>query len=188
MKLQISRPKASGFTIIELIVVVAVAALLLTVAAPSMREFIVKQRLKSVNAELVSDLQWVRSEAISRNLLLRVQFQETAAMTCYVAYIQAAGPLCDCTRPPGTNVCTGAYVELRTVQIPTSSDVQVKRTVGVGAIGFMPDGMMNVVAPYVLETSRVSLGSGKLQVTFNGTGRPGVCSPDASVVGVASCL
>lgn len=63
-----SRPRTPerGFTIIELVVVVAIAVVLLAVAAPGFRSLMASQRVKTVSYEIVSDLTLARSEALKR--------------------------------------------------------------------------------------------------------------------------
>lgn len=56
-----------GFTLIELMVTIAVAAILATLAAPSFREYIVSQRIKNASFDLITALTLTRSEAITRN-------------------------------------------------------------------------------------------------------------------------
>lgn len=58
---------ASGFTLLELIVTLAVAAILVTVAIPGFATFITNQHVKTASQELFSDLLYARSEAIKRN-------------------------------------------------------------------------------------------------------------------------
>jgi type IV fimbrial biogenesis protein FimT len=56
-----------GFTLIELIVTIAVAAILASLAAPSFRQFIASQRIKNASFDVVSALSMARSEAVTRN-------------------------------------------------------------------------------------------------------------------------
>jgi len=58
--------KNSGFTIIELIVTLTIAAILLAIAVPSMSRFIQANRLTSAANELIGDLALARSEALKR--------------------------------------------------------------------------------------------------------------------------
>lgn len=61
-----------GFTLIELLVVMTISAILMTLAMPSMRQFIGNwQTSNSVNA-LIGTLQLARSEAIKRGRTVRI--------------------------------------------------------------------------------------------------------------------
>ena len=59
--------KLRGFTLVELMIALSVAAILTMVAAPSFSSFLEAQRLRAVVATLVGDLNFARSEAIKRN-------------------------------------------------------------------------------------------------------------------------
>lgn len=56
-----------GFTLIELMVTIAVAAILLAVAVPSFRHLIISNRLTTAANDVVTALTVARSEAIKRN-------------------------------------------------------------------------------------------------------------------------
>lgn len=57
---------SAGFTLIELMVVVAVSAILLAVAAPNFTSMLVSTRLGSQATDLIADLRLARSEAATR--------------------------------------------------------------------------------------------------------------------------
>ncbi len=57
-----------GFTLVELMVTVAVLAIILSIAFPNMRELIVNGRITTQTNELISSLSLARSEAIKRGL------------------------------------------------------------------------------------------------------------------------
>jgi len=64
----VSRPRAyAGFTLVELMVVVALLAVLTVVGVPSFRSFIVEQRARATVADLRIVLMTARSEAVKRN-------------------------------------------------------------------------------------------------------------------------
>jgi type IV fimbrial biogenesis protein FimT len=63
----VPRPKSAGFTLAELLVVLALLALLLTIAVPAMTASINTLRLNSVSATFVAHLHLSRSESIKRN-------------------------------------------------------------------------------------------------------------------------
>lgn len=55
-----------GFTLIELVVTMAVAAILVAVAVPNMRTFIQNGRINTQTNDLIGDISLARSEAIKR--------------------------------------------------------------------------------------------------------------------------
>jgi len=58
---------AQGFTIIELMIVVAVLVVLLSLGVPGMTQIIVKTRVKNASFDVYSSILAARSDAISRN-------------------------------------------------------------------------------------------------------------------------
>ena len=58
---------ASGFTVIELIIVMAIAAILLSVGLPTFVDFTREVRAGSMMSSLTADIQIARSEAVKRN-------------------------------------------------------------------------------------------------------------------------
>lgn len=57
----------SGFTIIELMIVVALAAVLLTIGIPGFQEMVQDNRRASASVEMVAAIQSARSEAVKQN-------------------------------------------------------------------------------------------------------------------------
>jgi type IV fimbrial biogenesis protein FimT len=61
-----------GFTIIEIMVVVAVMGVLLTIAAPSFVTFTASQKVKTASFDLYAAMMFARSEAIKRKVNVTV--------------------------------------------------------------------------------------------------------------------
>ena len=188
-----------AFTLLELMIVVVLVAIVLTLAAPSFYDFILTQRLKSVNAQLVTDMQYARSEAVSRGVYVRVVFGTNSSMTCYSMYTlklgSDVGVRCNCLLGPGAACTNSDAVEVRTVQVPRSSSVTVLTTAGVdpaiafdsvtgGLLSIPQDTLASPSPDFVIDTSIDS--ARILRTTLASTGRPTVCGT-ASNLGAPLC-
>lgn len=122
-----SRDPSRGVTLIELIVVMAVMATLVTLALPMVAGSSGRRALEAVATELATDLRYVRSEAVARNVGIRVGFESSPGRSCYVIHTGPAGG-CSCLQ--GTPaVCSGDAREIKTVQIPPDRPVQMQSKV-----------------------------------------------------------
>ncbi len=61
------RSKQTGFTILELMVVLAIAGIVSSIAYPNLRDSLRKSRIQSETAHLLGDLMFARSEAVKLN-------------------------------------------------------------------------------------------------------------------------
>lgn len=71
--------KSGGFSLIELLVTLAIVAVLATVAAPSMKEAIQNSRVKSLSDEFTLALYLAQSEAIKRSVQVTIKPQQSEA-------------------------------------------------------------------------------------------------------------
>ncbi|MDE2614098.1 MAG: GspH/FimT family pseudopilin [Burkholderiales bacterium] len=200
---------ARALTLLEVMIVIAIVGVLIALVAPSMREMIGMQRLRATAAQLVTDVQFGRSEAVSRNQYVGFSLRNIAAeaMTCYVLFTSDVNPLqvagldaskCNCTATPGS-ACVGTQREVRTVQVARDLGLELRKpapqqsTAAFNPVsgGIMPAAPVGAggapVAPgdFCLEVTRRP--RGRLRVTISAAGRPTTCSPDLSVPGYDAC-
>jgi type IV fimbrial biogenesis protein FimT len=196
-----------GITLIELMVALAVLGVLLMLAAPTMRDFISTQRHKAVHAEMASDLQFARGEAVARADWLFLQFGKRAnGSTCYTLFTCTAatagannpvGCECDCAALP----CAGATQELRTVVVDIARDLTVQpvapgamsvrlrfdpRTGGLRVIGSNVAGAALPTDDIDIETLETHR-SRALRARVSGAGRVSLCAPGGVVSGYDPC-
>jgi type IV fimbrial biogenesis protein FimT len=66
------RNRARGFTLVEMVVVVALVAILGAIAAPNFRDLLLNQRLASNTSDFVAALSVARTEAMKRSQRVRL--------------------------------------------------------------------------------------------------------------------
>jgi type IV fimbrial biogenesis protein FimT len=172
--------RAGGFTLVEFIVVIAVLALIATLAAPSFMRMLAKKRVEGVTSELVTDLQYARSEALHRNAKVRVTF----GPGCYVIHTVGGGGGTTCSAS-GSSSVDPSEIELKTVQLAGVSTVSLSPNAGLVFLEF--DAQRGSVEPTgsidVISTS----GEWQLRAVVNAIGRVRTCSLAAPVAGYSNC-
>lgn len=110
----------SGFTLIELMVVIALLAILLALAAPNFSSLVKSSRVSSLGNEFVLGVSYARSEAIARNKCVTMCVAEditAASLKCKPAgpewnsgWIIFSNPKCDSAADDTTAELLKAYV------------------------------------------------------------------------------
>jgi type IV fimbrial biogenesis protein FimT len=175
-----SRRSQAGLTLVESMIALSVTATLVGTAVPSFQQFLQRRQLEGVATQVAADIMHVRSEAVARNVPVRISFKPAAGGSCYVVHTGSANECsCDGTGPA---VCTGDARELKTVYWPHSSRVRVQANVG--SMLFDPVHATTVPA----STVRVLADNGQaVHQVVNVMGRPRACSPGGAVRGYTPC-
>lgn len=82
MERKIEAHNQTGFTLVELMIVIVIAAILVTLAGPSFSDFLNNTRQNSAQSQLLADLNRARSEAIKRNARILVCSANAAGTGC----------------------------------------------------------------------------------------------------------
>lgn len=204
--------RSNGLTLIELMVVVAVIGVIALMAAPSIRNLLEMQRLKGVSAQFLTDVQFARSEAASRQELTGLSFPIGAASgTCYIVHsCGTATPdncSCDCTAAAGAR-CSAPRREIKTVKMGLAAGVKLSPTTVPGSVmtanrfSFDPAtgrigksyrdsafglGDLGIVEFWASAQLTRPGATADLQTKVALTGRPANCSAGTPVTGIPSC-
>ena len=118
------RSTARGFTLVEMIVTLAIVGILAMIAAPSFSAFIANQRVRMASYDLFADLSLARSEAVKRN-----------------ANVTIARPVgAGSTWAAGWTITDSNGNTLRTHSALSST---IKETTGPASVVFILDGHLN---------------------------------------------
>jgi type IV fimbrial biogenesis protein FimT len=176
-------PAAKGFTLIEMLITVAVLAIILTSAVPSLRAFIARRHLDGASAQLQADLHFLRSSSVALNQVLRISVHSGSAGSCYLVHSGDAD-LCACTFSAGAEPVGHCEpgAELLRSQAWAGGPVAVRANVASMLVDprhgtFSPTGSIEIQA-----------GDGPvLRHVINLLGRLRLCAPGAAIAGVAAC-
>lgn len=168
----LSAGRETGVTLIELLVGLAVLAVLLTVVAPSFTGYLVSKRVEGVANELITDLQFARSESVSRNTLVRVRFNSATQYT-----IEAESPL------PATITCTmaGAVTTLKTVNLPAGVTLQGSSAGTLPACTAVEP--VRATAPLAATVEVLGADNRVVRIASSASGRVQACRPTDSKLG-----
>ena len=173
--------KNGGYGLVETMTVVGIMSILLGVAVPSFQGLQARHRLEGHAMELVTNIYYVRSEAVARNSNLRISFGTDTGGTCYVLHTGNEGD-CNCSSS-GSATCN----DLNNTMIKNvgfASDQGVRLQANVESMLFEPARGTTTPA----GTINLIDNSGKtIRQVINIMGRVRSCSPQGSVNGYKVC-
>ena len=169
-----------GVSAVEALIVVFVLALVIGLGAPSLRGQAQRQELIGVAAQLATDLQLARSEAVARNRSLRLTLKEDHGASCYLIH-EGPVPACSCADVERRS-CPVDGAIVHAVALGAASPVQLRSTVR----SLVFDPVKGTVSP--TATIRVESTNGQaLHQVVSIVGRVRSCSPQGRVVGAPAC-
>lgn len=161
-----------GFTLVELLVVLAVGAILLAIAIPSYAFLVNSSRLAAVTNDLVTALHLARSEAIKRRMRVTV---------CKTSNAMADTPVCDTTASwqqgwlvfvdGGTKGVIDSGDALLRVQDSLSAAVTITTSNFSSFVSYLPSGKSQGPNELANGALRVCVASARRDIIINNTGR-----------------
>lgn len=183
-----------GFTLTELMITVAVLAILTVIALPSFAEFIERSRLRTAVDDFVSVLAAARVGAVKLDRNVSVSFGGSGTTWCVGANAAPLPPpgqrvdtnpaACDCAAAPTECMVNGQSLALsgtafQNVALATVPDP------------FQIDGKLGTKDPLGPQTALFSSSTGRyqIQVQISALGEATACVPAASrpIAGIRAC-
>ena len=166
---------------VELLVVIALVAIILALAAPSFTGTLARKRLEGVASELATDIQYARSEAVQLNRAVGIVF----GTNCYVVYVLAGNPATSCTS------LGDLATALKRVQISDGVSLTFVPPVARAFIAFDPVRGLAVDATGTTDLSGEvnlahSAGNWQIRALVTKVGRVKLCSPNSTITALAT--
>jgi len=184
-----------GFTLIELMVTLAVLAIVLAAAVPSFRDFFDKYRLRGAVDDVVSVISNARAASVKTGRNVRIDFAGTTSAWCVAASPadaptagKAIGEPADCKCDEGT--CK-AMPDGQSLAVPVGEHAGVSADAATVAEAFVFDSKLGLISPLAAHAATFTSPSKKysMDVVINPLGQASACVPtDKPVIaGVPSC-
>jgi type II secretion system protein H len=176
-----------GMTLIELIVVIAIVGVFAALAAPSFTGFLAKKRADGAFSELVTDLQYARTEAVQRNKPAQVTFGTNCyriqALASTTAAVSSTASCVESPLPSGqTELKT---VSLSAASLSTQGNLRAILFDPVQGLATFSDTSGTAISAAQIDVNGSS-GAFQLRVALSAVGRVSTCSPNGSVAGYAN--
>lgn len=172
-----------GFTLIELMVTIAILAILLGIGVPSFSDATLGSKLGSYANSMVASASLARSEAIKRNTTITLCVSADGA-SCATTGGWEQGWIVACKTTSPNTVCDGSGPDWLVFhrQQAASNGIRITETSAttIRSIELMPTGVGSTPAAFTLCRATPSVGTTQRQISINSTGRATVTKTTGS--------
>lgn len=170
-----------GFSFVEGLCAMTIACLLVGLLLPSLQQLRDRATVRSVAAQLETDLQFGRSTAVTMNRTTHMTFTNDSSGSCYVLHAGASRDDCRCATN-GQHLCASGADVLRASYLGPDSGIRLSSTAR--AITFEP--LRGVVTPTATVSAESRLGN-RINVIINVLGRVRTCTSTRTLDGQPGC-
>lgn len=169
-----ARPRVvRGFTLVELMVTIAIAAILLGIAVPSFDGVMLSMKLTSYANNLVASTLLARSEAINRNAVVSLCVSSNGSSCGTGGWEQGWIVMCNTT---DNTACDPAGPNTMVIQSQpaVSSGWKITESSTITSVSFQPTGTGATSATLTVCRATPNVGSQERVVRISASGRPSV--------------
>lgn len=161
-----------GWTLLEMLLTIGIAGLLVTGAGTAWSSLTQNQRIQGLAQELSQHIQWLHSEAASRQESIRLSWYQSSQGACYVSHTGAANQ-CSCLGQQAS--CQAPAKLLRFGFVPDRESIKLSST----SSSMLWDPVAGTTTP--TGTIRLESTSGQsVRVVVNILGRARTCTDAAT--------
>jgi type IV fimbrial biogenesis protein FimT len=171
--------RTRGVTLVECLCAISILTTTVGLAMPNLKSWRERQALLSAAAELETDIQYARSQAVAHNTAIHFTVRATSGGACYVVHTGDADD-CTCTSDNGP-ICTSNAAMLRHTAYPERGVVKLLLNRD-ATLTFNP--RLGTVTP--TATFKLKAPSATVHQIVSIMGRTRSCSPD-KISGIRAC-
>ncbi|MFO1220487.1 MAG: GspH/FimT family pseudopilin [Burkholderiaceae bacterium] len=169
-----------GVSAVEAMIAVAIIGILAGATMPDLEPLRERAELLGLAAQIETDVNLARSEAVARNRTVRLTVRESAGATCYLLH-EGAAPGCSCADVAAGHCAAPGLI--RAVGLPADGRVQVRANAGM--LTFDP--LKGTVTPTATLRAEGRSGAALHQVVSL-LGRVRTCAPGGgTALGAPAC-
>ena len=161
----------SGFSLIEMLIAIAVAALLFVMAVPSFSAWLQNQQIRNAAESILNGMQVARGEAIRRNLYVQLTLQSQANGT------QPGWLVAEVVSATQIQAWSSAEGAANAQVVPTPAGSALVTFDGLGRVSNNADGSVPLTQVDVTSVVAATAAMRPLRVMIGNGGSPRMCDP-----------
>lgn len=178
--------RQGGVTLIEVLVAIAIVAMVLGLAAPSMRTWIQNTQIRSGAESILGGIKQARFEAINRNTTVAFELQDPNSVRWHVCLFDTVAGTCMAAQPDvavgapegAQNALVGVETVFSSYTNPLAGGVNVPSLVAFDSFGRVsPLSPTNIVRLEVRNPYLSTNDERRLDVSIGPSGRIVMCDP-----------
>lgn len=187
-KLLVMRRAARGFSLIELMVTIAVVAILLAIATPNFRDWMNNSRIRSASESIQNGLRVARNEAAQRGTWVRFELSSASVASWQVCQITSGTGACSDSDATAIENRGGTEALVKLTGSTTAASQTTTTTTLTGGIpgGITFDPLARPFATGTTPLKRIDVAGAndagrRLVILISAGGMVRMCDPDATL-------